>query len=62
MFSRYGFASGAEEKVIRVFQAPANFVENFRKLCSIKEDEEGDKIFNGKFFNSHSIEKVILPN
>lgn len=35
MLSRYKFASGAEEKVIRVFEAPANFVENFRRICGI---------------------------
>lgn len=33
MISRYKFASGAEEKVIRIFEAPANFVENFKRIC-----------------------------
>lgn len=44
VLSRYKFASAAEEKIIRTFQAPGNFVENFRSLCKIKEDFEGDEI------------------
>ncbi|CAH1104108.1 unnamed protein product [Psylliodes chrysocephalus] len=44
VISRYQIASGAEEKVIRVFQAPINFVENFRRICSIDKDEEGDSV------------------
>lgn len=35
MISRYKFVSGAEEKVIRVFEAPANFVANFGRICGI---------------------------
>lgn len=50
--SRYEFASAAEEKIIRVFKAPLNFVENFRALCLPEGDEEGDKILNtGLYFN-----------
>ncbi|KAK7867755.1 hypothetical protein R5R35_002257 [Gryllus longicercus] len=30
------FASGAEEKVIRAFQAPNNFLENFQRLCKVE--------------------------
>lgn len=53
VLSRYGYASGAEEKVIRVFKAPVNFVENFRNLCRVSEDEEGDTILNsGKFLST----------
>lgn len=44
VLSRYKFASGAEEKIIRTFQAPGNFVENFRSLCKIGNDEEGNEI------------------
>ncbi|CAH2000531.1 unnamed protein product [Acanthoscelides obtectus] len=44
LISRYQFASGAEEKVIRTFEAPSNFVENFRRICKIEQDEEGDVI------------------
>nr|CAH7738002.1 unnamed protein product [Callosobruchus chinensis] len=44
VISRYQFASGAEEKVIRAFEAPSNFVENFRRICNIECDEEGDLI------------------
>ncbi|KAI9553395.1 hypothetical protein GHT06_021298 [Daphnia sinensis] len=32
---RFRFASGAEEKVIRVFEAPHNFLENFARICHI---------------------------
>lgn len=45
LLSRYKFASGAEEKIIRTFQAPANFVDNFRALTKVNEtDPEGDEI------------------
>ncbi|KAJ8932764.1 hypothetical protein NQ314_014466 [Rhamnusium bicolor] len=44
VISRYKFASGAEEKIIRAFQAPKNFVENFKRICRINQDEEGDII------------------
>ncbi|EAT43673.1 AAEL004896-PA [Aedes aegypti] len=44
MLSRYRFASGAEEKIVRIFQAPANFVENLRQLCEVDEDPEGEEI------------------
>ncbi|XP_058832263.1 elongator complex protein 2-like [Topomyia yanbarensis] len=44
LLSRYRFASGAEEKIVRIFQAPGNFVENFRQLCAVKEDHEGENI------------------
>ena len=32
---RYAFASGADEKVVRVFQAPKNFVETFAKVSAL---------------------------
>lgn len=38
VISRYKFASSAEEKVIRTFEAPRNFVENFARICKITED------------------------
>ncbi|XP_055626523.1 elongator complex protein 2 [Toxorhynchites rutilus septentrionalis] len=44
MLSRYRFASGAEEKIVRIFQAPGNYVENLRQLCGITSDSEGDNI------------------
>lgn len=46
--SRYRFASGAEEKIVRTFQAPANFVQNFRRICNETEDEEGDAVIKCK--------------
>lgn len=33
MMPGFRFASGADEKVIRAFTAPQNFLENFRRLC-----------------------------
>lgn len=44
VLSRYRFASAAEEKIVRTFQAPGNFVENFRSLVKIEEDPDGDEI------------------
>lgn len=54
--SRYRFASGAEEKIVRTFQAPANFVQNFRRICDVKvEDVEGDVIIRCKRVDGQSI-------
>lgn len=45
LLSRYKFASAAEEKIVRIFQAPGNFVENFRNLVTQKDDDlEGNEI------------------
>lgn len=35
--ARFKFASGAEEKIVRTFQAPVNFMENFKRLCCIDD-------------------------
>ncbi|KDR08420.1 probable elongator complex protein 2 [Zootermopsis nevadensis] len=40
VLSRYRFASGAEEKVIRAFQAPNNFVELFQQICKAECDKD----------------------
>ena len=37
---RFCFASGADEKIARVFQAPRNFLENFGRLCLANVDDE----------------------
>jgi elongator complex protein 2 len=34
MINRYKFTSGADEKVVRVFEATRNFIENFCTLCN----------------------------
>lgn len=48
MISRYKYASGAEEKVIRVFEAPTNFVENFKRICGVDVgDNEEIKVPKG---------------
>jgi len=36
---RFRFASGAEEKIIRIFEAPRNFLENFARICQIDESQ-----------------------
>lgn len=38
ILSRYKFVSGADEKIVRVFEAPQNFVENFRSLTRVEDD------------------------
>ncbi|XP_058066788.1 elongator complex protein 2 [Anopheles bellator] len=47
LLSRYRLASAAEEKIIRIFQAPRNFVENFRALCGLTDDSEGNSVVDG---------------
>ncbi|MPC44273.1 putative elongator complex protein 2 [Portunus trituberculatus] len=37
---KYKFASGAEEKVIRAFTAPANFICNFGKICGFEVEDD----------------------
>lgn len=44
VLSRFKFASAAEEKIVRTFQAPGNFVENFRNLVNAETEFEGDEI------------------
>lgn len=39
VISRYCFVSGAEEKVIRTFEAPHNFIQNFHAICDISNNE-----------------------
>ncbi|KAG5896915.1 hypothetical protein JTB14_028143 [Gonioctena quinquepunctata] len=46
VLSRYKFASAAEEKIVRIFEAPRNFVENFSRICRIEGDAGGDSISN----------------
>lgn len=45
ILSRYQYASGAEEKVVRLFKAPGNFIENFQRICGIKENNVDGKSF-----------------
>lgn len=44
---RFKFASGAEEKVIRGFTAPANFIRNFGQICGFEiKDDLGKEVFS----------------
>lgn len=42
--TRFQFASAAEEKIIRTFKAPANFIENIRGLSDPLDNEEARMI------------------
>lgn len=49
MLPGFRFVSGADEKVVRAFTAPQNFLENFKRLCLQNldnEDDSGDKRLN----------------
>lgn len=46
MLERYRFASGAEEKIVRTFQAPGNFVENLRRLNGLPVSDPQDPLGN----------------
>ncbi|XP_042888414.1 elongator complex protein 2-like isoform X2 [Penaeus japonicus] len=37
---KFRFASGAEEKVVRGFAAPANFIRNFGQICSVNVEDD----------------------
>ena len=47
MINRYQYASGADEKVVRVFGSTDNFIDNFCNLCNqnlkIEQDSEEAK-------------------
>jgi elongator complex protein 2 len=34
------FVSGADEKILRIFDAPKNFLENFARITKINVDED----------------------
>lgn len=40
LINRYKLASGADEKVIRSFEAPINFIENFCSICGLSLETE----------------------
>ncbi|KAK9889847.1 hypothetical protein WA026_007210 [Henosepilachna vigintioctopunctata] len=44
VFSKYKYASASEEKVIRAFAAPQNFIDNYRRICKVDNslDQNGD--------------------
>ncbi|XP_035827698.1 elongator complex protein 2 [Aplysia californica] len=40
MLGRYSFASGADEKLVRLFSAPKNFINNFCEICGHSTEKE----------------------
>ncbi|KAL3269365.1 hypothetical protein HHI36_008437 [Cryptolaemus montrouzieri] len=38
VFSKYKYASASEEKVIRTFAAPSNFIDNYIRICKVDND------------------------
>lgn len=56
VINRYQYASGAEEKIIRAFSAPHNFITNFNVICQIKDDT---KQLNSKLNKDCFIHKSI---
>ena len=51
MVHRYRYVSGADEKVIRVFDAPNNFIDNFCNICGIDVASESQKQVNCCFLS-----------
>lgn len=54
IISRYRFVSSAEEKVIRAFSAPENFISNLKRLCNVEDDTKGNT-FSLRSFNKVSM-------
>uniref|UniRef100_A0A672TUY0 Elongator complex protein 2 n=1 Tax=Strigops habroptila TaxID=2489341 RepID=A0A672TUY0_STRHB len=72
MIGRFQFVSGADEKVLRVFRAPKNFIENFsnitgipmEKLCSHQSADlpEGATVPALGLSNKAVFEGMLVPN
>ncbi|KAF7284251.1 hypothetical protein GWI33_022248 [Rhynchophorus ferrugineus] len=45
VISRNKFAAGAEEKIIRIFDAPETFVKNLKRLCNLDDIESNNLTF-----------------
>lgn len=45
VFSKYKYASSSEEKVIRLFDAPSNFIENFKRICKCTDKSSDNTNF-----------------
>lgn len=50
MIGRFEFVSGADEKVLRVFRAPKNFVENFSNITGIPMEKLSSRVSMQKQF------------
>ncbi|XP_017768864.1 PREDICTED: probable elongator complex protein 2 [Nicrophorus vespilloides] len=63
ILGRYSFASGAEEKIVRIFQAPENFVENFNRICRLDETHSEYKAPKGASVPSLGLSnKAVFEN
>jgi len=47
--------SGADEKILRIFDAPKNFLENFARITKINVDEDIQVDLRLKFFSLNEI-------
>ncbi|XP_044755225.1 probable elongator complex protein 2 [Coccinella septempunctata] len=62
VFTKYQYASASEEKVIRTFSAPQNFIENYKRICKVEEDDEDIKSETSGGAKGASVPSLGLSN
>ena len=65
MVSRTRFVSGADEKVLRIFDAPKNFLENLGRIAQVDVTADIEKLVRNhikSFFINRVLDKCILLN